>query len=202
MDIFEVIRGRRTIRSYEDRPVEQEKLAAVLDACRWAPSAGNRQPWEIIVVDNQDTKDRLAQAALEQNWMKTAPVILAVCMNENIAKGTYGERGPLYGLETMGMAIENMMLAAYAVGLGSCCVTAFEEGKVKEILKCLEIIKPVALLTLGYPREEPRVPHRDDISGFTYHNSYMKHNTPEWPGLKKTLERKFKKGLKETLEEC
>ncbi len=201
MDIFEAIQGRRSVRKYENRPVEQEKVGMLLEACRWSPSAGNRQPWEIVIVDNPEIIEKLACASLDQMWMKTAPLILAMCLNENIAKGTYGERGELYALQTMGMAAENIMLAAHSLGLGSCCVGAFEEGEVRKILKCLDIIRPVALITVGYPREEPRVPDRDNISQFTYCNHYGKQHAPDWPGAQK-IGRKIRKKLLESLEKC
>jgi nitroreductase len=182
MDVFDAIKGRRSIRSYQDKPVDQEKIGLLLEALRWAPSAGNRQPWEVIVVDDPEKIESLANAALEQMWMKTAPVILAVCINEKIAKGTYGERSEQYALQTIGMATENMMLAAHSIGLGTCCVTAFEDDKVRDIMDCMEFIKPVALVTVGYPKEEPPVPYREEIAEFTHYNSYQEKYMPRLPG--------------------
>ncbi|HDI02679.1 MAG TPA: nitroreductase family protein [Candidatus Aenigmarchaeota archaeon] len=199
MDVFEAIRGRRSIRNYEDKPVEPEKIGMLLEACRWAPSAGNRQPWEVIVVDDPEIIERLARASLDQMWMTTAPVILAMCMNMNILKGTYGERSEMYALESMGMAIQNIMLTAYSLGLGTCCVAAFEEDEVMEILNCLKIIKPVALITVGYPAEEPPAPERDDITSFSYYNSYGKHYEPKRPSIGR-IKKKVKNKLIKTLE--
>ncbi|UCG95406.1 MAG: nitroreductase family protein [archaeon] len=199
MDVFDAITGRRSVRKYENRPVDQEKLGMILDACRWAPSAGNRQPWEVVIVDDPEKIEKLAEAALEQMWMKTAPVILAVCINENIAKGTYGDRSDQYALQTIGMAVENMMLAAHCLGLGSCCVTAFEESEVRNIIECTEFIKPVALVTVGYSREEPPVPYREEIAEFTHYNSYREQYMPGLPGAfrkKRGLRKKLYDSLK------
>jgi nitroreductase len=201
MDVFEAIEERRSIRNYEDRPVEEGKIGTLLETCRWSPSAGNRQPWEVIVVDDPETIERLAHASLDQMWMKTAPLILAMCINRNIAKGTYAERGELYALETIGMAIQNVMLAAHSMGLGSCCVGAFEEKEVSSILRCLDIIRPVALITVGYSREHPPKPTRDDICHFSYHNYYGNQTKPKWPGVSKVGKR-LKKKLIESLEKC
>lgn len=201
MDVFETIRGRRSIRKYKDEPVEQEKLGAVLEACRWSPSAGNRQPWEIIIVDDPEIKEKIAEAALEQMWMKTAPFVLVVCINENKARGTYGERGDMYDLETIGMALENMMLTAHSLGLGTCCVGAFEDKRVKDLLECLEFVRPVALLTLGYPAEERPVTPRDEVSEFTFYNSYRNQYEPYILGIRKAG-RKARKRLYQSLKNC
>ena len=201
MELSEAIKGRRSIRNYENKKVEPEKIGMLLEACRWSPSAGNRQPWEVIVVDDPETIEKLARASLDQMWMTTAPVILAMCINLNIAKGTYGERSEMYALETMGMAIQNIMLTAYSLGLGTCCVSAFEEDRVSEILKCLDIIKPVALITVGYPAEEPPVPERDDVSRFAHYNSFGKNYETEWPGFER-IKNKIKGRLIKSLKNC
>ncbi len=201
MDLFEAIQNRRSIRNYEDLKVENDKIGFILEACRWSPSAGNRQPWEIIVVDDSEKIKKLAKASLDQMWITTAPLIFVVCINEKIAKGTFGERGEMYSLETIGMAIQNMMLASHSLGLGSCCVSAFEENDVKEIANCIENIKPVALITVGYPREEPSAPFRDDISQFTHYNSYGKKHTPDLPNAKKMKE-KIRNKIIDSLEKC
>ncbi len=201
MDVFEAIKGRRSIRNYEDRPVEHEKIGMLLEACRWSPSAGNRQPWEVVIVDDPVTIEKLAHASLDQMWMKTAPLILAMCLNEKIARSTFGDRGEMYALETMGMAVQNIMLAAHSLGLGSCCVSAFEEEEVKYILKCLEIIKPVALITIGYTRNKPPAPFREEISVFTYYNSYAEQHRPSWIGVTKVGKRMRNK-LVDSLKKC
>ncbi|MCD6477496.1 MAG: nitroreductase family protein [Candidatus Aenigmarchaeota archaeon] len=199
MDVFEAIKGRRSIRNYKDKPVEDEKIGMILEACRWAPSAGNRQPWEVVVVNDPDEIESLAKASYEQTWISMAPVVFAICINEKIALANYGKRGEMYALETIGCATQNMMLAAYSLGLGSCCVTAFEEDRVREILGCPEFIRPAAILPVGYPDENPPPPYRDEIGKFTYLNKYGKEAEPTWSGLVKYGGRIKKKILK-TLE--
>jgi len=198
MDVLNIIKGRRSIRNYEDKPVEDEKIGMILEACRWSPSAGNRQPWEVIIVDDPNIIEDLAKAALEQMWISTAPIVFVVCINERIAKAWYGDRGEMYALETIGAAVQNMMLMAYSLGLGSCFVSAFDEDRVKEILNCPEFIKPAALLPIGYPAENPDPPYRDEISRFTYINKYgVGKYQPRWSisDMKNKLKRKVIKTL-------
>jgi len=200
MDLFEAIKGRRSIRNYEDKPVEDEKIGIILEACRWSPSAGNRQPWEIIIVDDPDLIEKLSKAAFEQLWIATAPIVLVVCINEKIATANYGKRGEMYALETMGCAVQNMMLTAYSLGLGSCLVSAFDEDEVKEMTGCLEFIRPVALLPIGYPAEKPEIPYRDEITQFTYLNKFgEKKYEPSWEGLS-DYKKRMKKKIVKTLE--
>jgi len=197
MELFDTIIGRRSIRNFWDKKVEDKKIGMILEACRWSPSAGNRQPWEVIVVDDYEIISKLADAAFDQDWIKTAPIVLAVCINKEIAESGFGDRGEFYALETIGASIQNMMLAAYSLGLGSCCVSAFDDDEIKEILNCPKIIKPAALIPIGYPKEDPEMPERDEINQFSYTNQYGKKLCgSEWKGLKRysrDLKRKLSK---------
>ena len=200
MELFDAIRGRRSIRAFLDKPVEDEKIGWILEACRWAPSAGNRQPWEIIIVKDHDVIESLSRAAYDQDWISMAPVVLVVCINERIARSKYGERGQMYALESIGCAVQNMMLVAHSLGLGSCFVGAFEEDEIKKILGCPGHINPVALLPIGYPAEKPETPERVEVPQFTYIDKYGKSvDSPEWKGLLeygKRIKRKVLRTLK------
>lgn len=202
MELFEAIVGRRSIRSFKDKEVEDEKVGKILEACRWSPSAGNRQPWEIIVVQDHELKEKIAKAAFDQIWIADAPLVFAVCINKKIARSTYAKRGEMYAFETIGMAIQNMMLVAYSLGLGSCCVGAFEEESIGDILNCPDLVKPVALLPVGYPDEKPTPPPKDEVSSFTYLNQYGTGKyKPEWKGVsryRRDLRRKISKALRES----
>ena len=200
MELFECLMGRRSIRKYKDKKIEREKLGIIIDAARWAPSAGNRQPWDIIVVENPETKKQIAEAALRQWWMESAPIFLVVCINRKLAESTYGKRGlELYAVQSTASAINNMLLAAYSEGLGTCWVGAFEEDKVGEILECEEHIRPIAIITLGYPDEKPKAPIRYEISDFTYTEKFGKQAEFKWEGLKKQ-KKKLDEKLRKTLE--
>ncbi len=161
MELSEAIRSRRSIRSYHAKPIEGGKIERILEAARWAPSAGNLQSVEYIVVKNPETRELLSKAALGQEQITEAPVSIVVCCNFSKISH-YGQRGrDLYSLQESGACIENLMLAAHALGLGTCWIGAFDENKVRESLKIRDETRPVAIITLGYPAEKPRSSRKD-----------------------------------------
>ena len=175
MELFEAIRSRRSIRRFRDEDIPEEDLKKILEAAIWAPSAGNLQPWEFIVVKNEETKRRLAMAALGQMWMTTAPVIVVVCANLEKSAWRYGTRGrELYAIQDTAAAIENMLLAAHALGYGSCWVGAFDEDEVRRILNIPEGVRPVALIPIGRPAERPSPPSRIPLDRVVYGEEYGK----------------------------
>jgi nitroreductase len=152
MDIIEAIRARRSIRSYKDRPIEEEKLTRVLDTGRLAPSARNLQDWKFIVVKDKDKRQRLSEAAMGQPYVARAPVVIATCATQTENVMTCGQY--CYPID-IAIAVDHMSLGAMAEGLGTCWIGAFYEDKVKEILGIPEKIRVVVMLTLGYPAESP-----------------------------------------------
>jgi len=150
MDLMQAIRARRSIRSFLDRPVEEEKLLAVLEAGRLAPSARNMQDWRFIVVKDAATRSMLAVAARDQQFVGQAPVVIAACGTSDLVM-TCGQLA--YPID-VAIAVDHMTLAAASLGLGTCWIGAFYEDKVKEILGVPQEIRVVALLPLGYPVEE------------------------------------------------
>lgn len=152
MEVMEAIRSRRSTRSFQDRLVEDEKLMAVLEAGRLAPSARNLQDWRFVVVRDPDTRKRLAEAAKNQEFVGKAPVVIAACGTSDYVM-TCGQ--PAYALDVT-IAVDHMTLAAAAVGLGTCWIGAFYEDMVKEILGIPEHVRVVALLPLGYPAQGAR----------------------------------------------
>lgn len=158
MDVLEAIKNRRSVRSFrEDRDVEKEKLGRIIEAAAWAPSAGNMQAREFIVVRKKETREKLAEAALNQEFIAKAPVVIVVCANKRKV-AEYGSRGEsLYCIQDSAASVQNILLASFALGLGSCWVGAFSEQKVKSILNIPNESKPVALIPIGYSAEEPEV---------------------------------------------
>jgi nitroreductase len=151
MDLMQAIRARRSIRDYRDLPVEEEKLLAVLDAGRLAPSARNMQDWRFVVVKDAATRQKLAVAARDQKFVGQAPVVIAACGTSDLVM-TCGQ--PAYPID-VAIALDHMTLAAASLGLGTCWIGAFYEDKVKEILGVPPEIRVVALLPLGYPAQQP-----------------------------------------------
>jgi len=156
MDVLEAIRGRRSIRAFKRQDVLPEIVEKLVEAARWAPSAGNIQPWEFIVVRKSEIKRRLAEAALDQSFIEEVPVVIVVCANENRSFQRYSVRGKtLYCIQDSAAAIQNILLTAHSLGLGTCWVGAFREEEVREILKVPQGIRPVAIVPLGHPDEAP-----------------------------------------------
>jgi nitroreductase len=162
MDIFEAIRNRRSIRKYDDaKQVPKELIEKVVDAARWAPSAGNHQPIEVVVVSDQKKREKMAEISGYARYLKYSPIALVVCINLKRSEHMYGELGrEHYSPQDASAAIENMMLAATALGLGTCWNSLFEKDMVKEMLNLPEDVKPFAILPLGYPLKIPEPPSR------------------------------------------
>jgi nitroreductase len=173
MDVLEAIRGRRSIRAFKSDDVSPEIVEKLLDAASWAPSAGNIQPWEFIVVRKPEIKRALVEAALDQTFIEEAPVVIAVCANKNRSSQGYGIRGKtLYCLQDTAASIQNILLTAYSLGLGTCWVGAFREEEAREILKIPEGIRPVAIIPVGYPAETPSPRNRRPISQTVHYETF------------------------------
>jgi nitroreductase len=151
MNLMQAVRARRSIRNFLDKPVEEEKLLAVLEAGQLAPSAKNMQDWKFIVVRDFVTRQRLAEAARDQQFVGQAPVVIAACGTSDLVM-TCGQ--PAYAID-VAIALDHMTLAAASLDLGTCWIGAFYEEKVKEILGVPQEVRVVALLPLGYPAEQP-----------------------------------------------
>mgnify|MGYP001470582133 FL=1 len=152
MDLAEAIRKRRSIRKYLPRKIENDKLDRVLEAGRLAPSARNLQEWKFIVVRDDGRRKRLAEAAKGQTFVGEAPVVIAACATITDYVMTCGQL--TYPID-LAIAVEHMVLAAAAEGLGTCWIGAFYEEEVKKVLSIPPEIRVVALLPMGYPDESP-----------------------------------------------
>lgn len=161
MELMEAIRKRRSVRSFKDEGVGEENIRKILEAACMAPTAGNTQPWQFVVVKNPQVKKVLALSALKQFWMTEAPLIIVVCANLKRSESIYGERGEtLYALQDTAAATQNILLTATSLGLAGCWVGAFIEEGVVKVLNLSPWVRPVALVPLGYPAEHPEPPYR------------------------------------------
>ena len=161
MNVMEAIRKRHSIRSYEDKEVEEEKLNLILEAGRLAPSASNRQEWRYIVVRDKQTRQNLVEAAAGQAFVGEAPVVIACCAQTDGHIMRCGQ--PCYPID-VAISIDHMTLKAVEEGLGTCWIGAFNEAKAKEILGVPDEIRVVELLTLGYPTQVPEGKTRKELS--------------------------------------
>ena len=158
MEFFDVLNARHSIRAYAKTPVEDEKLDRILETINGAPSAGNLQAFEVYAVTTGDDRAKLADAALEQDFVAQAPVVLVFCAHAARSAEQYGVRGTgLYCLQDATIACTFAMLAATALDLSSVWVGAFRENIVRRIIHAPETHRPVAMLPIGYPAEAARI---------------------------------------------
>jgi nitroreductase len=162
MDVFEAILKRRSVRNFEKREIPKEKIEKLKEALIWAPSAGNLQARKFYFVFNEEIKKKLAKAALNQNFIAKAPLVIVGCCDlEKIS--WYGERGKnLYTICDVSAAIENLLLMATAEGLGACWVGAFDESEVSKILNLPKNERPIVIVPIGFSKEIPSLPEREE----------------------------------------
>lgn len=185
MDLFETIFSRRSVRKFISKPVEDEKILRILDAARWAPSAGNTQDWFFVVVRDQGRKFQLSEAALGQYWIANASVVIVVCTKPEKTARMYGKKGEeVYTVQNASVAVENVLLAATGLGLGSCWVGSFDEDAVERILKIPHQFKTHAIVPIGYPAEKPNPPHRLGLESFVYFEEYGRTWVRELPSVR------------------
>lgn len=157
MDVWQAIESRSSVREYDSRrDVSEDDLLRLLGAAIRAPSAGNLQPWRFFVVRDRQVKLALARAAADQEFVAQAPVAIVVCAEPDRSARRYGRRGTeLYCLLDCAAATQNLLLAAAALGLGSCWVGAFSESGVRSAVRIPSTLRPVAIVPIGWPRGEP-----------------------------------------------
>ena len=173
MDVLEAIKGRRSVRAFTDKPVSDEDVMTILDAARQAPSAGNLQPWEFIVVKDAEIKKGLAQAALDQASIGEVSVVIVVCADKARSRRRYGSRGStLYCIQDTAAAIQNLHLAAHALGLGTCWVGAFNETEARKLLNMPLNVRPVAIIPIGYPAEKPNPRSRRPLTEIVHRERF------------------------------
>jgi nitroreductase len=204
MDLLELIKTRRAVRKYLKKPVPWDDISNIAEAGRYAPSAGNLQNWKFIVVLDPDKRKALAEAALKQYWMETAPVHIVIIAEPQKAERYYGTRGErLYSVQNCAAAAQNMMLEAHNIGLASCWVGAFDEEMVKRALMIPPEARPQIILTIGYPAEQPEKPAKHPQEVVTWYNKWRGKikDVPGYFGYYSVgLQKGLKKG-KETVKE-
>ena len=173
MDVFDAIKKRRSVRAYTSEEVSDEDIEQLIEAARLAPSAGNIQPWDFIIVRNAETKRRLATAALHQTFIEEAPVVIVVCANVTQSSWGYGSRGAnLYCLQDTAAATENMLLAATALGLATCWVGAFHEDEVAKVINTPRGVRPVAIVPVGHTAEKPTAPRKKSLREIVHYETF------------------------------
>ena len=166
-EFYGFLANRASIRSYSGVPLEDEALTYILSCASTAPSAGNLESWDVVVVTDPEQRSQLAEAALDQSHLSEAPMVLVVCANYVRAMSRYGDRGILYALCDATIAATYMMLAAHARGLSSCWTGTFDDDDLRTILDLPQHIRPVVLLTVGAGEQTsgmtPRLPIEEHV---------------------------------------
>ena len=176
---MEIITSRRSVRRYTEKPVPEEVLQEILHAVQWAPSWANTQCWEIVVVSDQEVKEKLQGVLSPKNpatlAMVSAPIVLAVCGQQKKSGFYKGASTTKYGdwmLHDIGLATQNILLAAASHNLGTVVVGAFDHERAGDILNLPEDVEVVTLVPLGYPDHQPGPPQRRPVDDFVHYNTF------------------------------
>lgn len=165
MDYFEAVKARHSVRAFQKKPVEEEKIRRIIEAINLAPSAGDLQAYEVVVVKDPMLKGKLAKAALGQNFVSEAPVCFVFVAYPDRSSKKYGRRGSeLYCIQDAAIATTYAMLAAISLGLSSTWVGAFDEETAARAVGATAGKRPVAILPVGYAAESPENTPRRRVS--------------------------------------
>jgi nitroreductase len=166
--VLEAIKGRRSVRSFRDGHIPEDHLKVVLEAAVWAPSGSNAQPWEFVVVRDRSTVEKIK--LFSPGLFGDPDTLVVLCVNRERIKG----RGPkeLVAVMDVAMAAQNMMLAAYSLGIGSCPIASFNKTAVKELLDIPEHVDPILMVSLGYPDRWPEPPRRRPLEEVVHYGKY------------------------------
>jgi nitroreductase len=184
METLQAIRTRRSIRRFLDRPVEEEKLRAIFESLQMSPSWANRQCWRFVVVKDRATRERISELSYVESFLaplgyKTnpakkgiaeAPVVIVACADPSQSGTIWNQQ---YYLTDVGIAAQNLMLAAHAQGLGSVFVGVFDDEKLHSLLGIPPHIRVVGIFPIGHPAEEKReAPARKPLQEFIFHEQW------------------------------
>lgn len=166
--------------------IESGVLKDILEYVKYTPSAGNVQPWEIILVTDPDKFAELTDTLLDpflreddelkQEWIANVPVILVMCMDTKRAKVRFGERGIEFGLMDIGAASSNLLLGAWEYGLRGCIVREFDQDRVRTLLGIPPYVMPLMMITMGYSTQEKAFAPTLELEDFVHKDEWAR----EW----------------------
>jgi len=172
MELIDIIKGRRAVRRFEDKPISIEDMKKILEAAIWAPSGSNIQPWEFILVMDKENIEKIK--LVSPGLFGNPQALVVVCLNKERAKKG-GKMGEEMARLDLGISAQNMMLMAYSLGIGSCPVVSFNKIALKELLNIPEHVDPVIILIFGYPKRWPRAPRRREFKEVVHVEEFGKH---------------------------
>ncbi|MCX6095656.1 MAG: nitroreductase family protein [Candidatus Bipolaricaulota bacterium] len=159
MELWEAIKGRRSVRRFAERPVERERLERLVEAAVWAPSGGNAQTWRFVVLTTRNSVRRLK--AVSPGLLGDPPALVAVCQDLAEVRRRGGTLGETFLAPVdAAMAAQNLLLAAHAEGLGTCVIASFHRGGVARLLGLEAAVEPILLVSVGWAAETPSPPPR------------------------------------------
>ena len=178
-ELMDIIKGRRSIRRYQEKEISEADLRDILESIQWSPSWANTQCWEIVVVKAKEMQERLNDTLSPTNPARkcfpNAPVVLALCGKARSSGYYKGEASTKFGdwlMFDLGIATHSVCLAAYNLGLGTVIVGSLDHDKAKEVLGVGEGYELVALIPMGYPAKDSAAPKRREISEFTHYDKF------------------------------
>ena len=173
MNLLTMIKKRKSIRSYKPDIVSEDDIHTLLEAARWAPSAGNKQPLEIVIVKSTEQKEKLVEGAYGQKFIGQVPVVFVICADVDRTSAQYGERGEtLFAIQDTAAATENILLMATALNYGTVWVGAFDEKVVSSVLKLPPNVRPLAIIPIGRAAKDPSPRPRREIDEFIHYEVY------------------------------
>lgn len=167
--MLEVIKGRRSVRSFRSESIPEEHLKTILEAGVWAPSGSNVQPWEFVLVREKPTIEKIK--LFSPGLFGSPDAVVVLCINKERIKRS-SKSGESVALMDVAMAAQNMMLAAYSLGVGSCPIASFNKTAVKELLGIPAHVDPVLMVSLGYPDKWPEPPRRRPLEEVVHYEKY------------------------------
>ncbi len=180
VDLLEIVKGRRSIRKYEDKPVPEELLNQILESIQWAPSWANCQCWEVVIIRDPENKKKLQETfppagnpALKA--VVDAPIVLALCAKMGVS-GYYKDKVTTkfgdWMMYDLGICTQNICLTAHSLGLGTVIVGLFNQDKAGKAINVPDGYELVSLIPLGYPAKSGSAPKRREIAEFTHHETF------------------------------
>ncbi|MCX7681112.1 MAG: nitroreductase family protein [Anaerolineae bacterium] len=161
MEFSDLIRNRYSVRAYKPDPVEDEKLQYVLEAARLAPTAANRQPFQLIVIHTAGREEELGRV-YGAPWFVQAPLVICICGMPG--QGWVRVDGKNYTDVDVAIVMDHLILAATDVGLGTCWIGAFDPRAARQVLGLPDDVEPIAFTPLGYPADQPKPKKRKELA--------------------------------------
>jgi len=176
MNVIKAMKNRRTVREFSDKPVDMDILGQIVDAARFAPSAGNLQNWKFIFVEDPKMKRKIAKISQNQTWMTSAPVLIVVCNDYKDVQKLYGkQQGQLYSIQNVTLAAGHLLLAAEELGVSTAWVAVNDDFEMRAALDIPDNIDPEIVIAIGHSAEiEVTTPPKKDLNEITFFEKWGK----------------------------